>query len=529
MIKSDQKESLNIKERLRDNQLLYVPQYLVLFDNINFKPFVFGCLNEHINALHDDDQILQVLQNELLQCLEGKLAIVNKTVYYLDSNSGHWVAIDASSISSCKLFIEVICSSVCSSAKICKKIPDYILGRITLSQGSNNTIQFNDCYLDNDGIHQGISNQIKPKHRINRNIYDSILKGHPLSQSYEVNDLLQHISNYDDQTYNRLLDDLSMILVTNSDITSSLGRFMRFYGPTGENGKSTLMNLISKSLGPDNIGAFKTHDFKSYHLASAVDYLMVVDDDEQGRRIPEESSANIKSTVTSGELQVRQIRGEPYNIKPTVSLASLSNSLPKSEDKTNGFARRLDWFYIEDKLVRNPQWFNNLFDEKSYQYLIELLVINALHFINHERTHLSEKSEQMIKLDNSFKKNNASVIEFIEDYGHEWLNDRTILKSYNEYQHYCEDNLLQPIGSQNFTKMIVHELNVDKKKITVSKTKDKDDIMTFKDSLPLKYKEYIDLGKIAFNNSVDIGLETDMYEEAKEIVNNKRVLTFVEK
>ena len=78
MIKSDQKESLNIKERLRDNQLLYVPQYLVLFDNINFKPFVFGCLNEHINALHDDDQILQKIW-ELSHKTAERLARIQKS------------------------------------------------------------------------------------------------------------------------------------------------------------------------------------------------------------------------------------------------------------------------------------------------------------------------------------------------------------------------------------------------------------------------------------------------------------------
>ena len=50
------KESLDVRERLRPNQLLYVHQYRMLFNHINFKPFVLNCLDEHINALHDDDQ-----------------------------------------------------------------------------------------------------------------------------------------------------------------------------------------------------------------------------------------------------------------------------------------------------------------------------------------------------------------------------------------------------------------------------------------------------------------------------------------
>src|SRR5699024_11436104 len=102
-----------------------------------------------------------------------------------------------------------------------------------------------------------------------------------------------------------------------------------------------------------------------------------VDDDEQGRRIPEESSANIKSTITANTIQVRQIRGEPFNVRPTMSVISLSNTLPKSEDKTEGFARRLDWFEISSRLIKPAEWFENLFSEESYLYLIELLATRA--------------------------------------------------------------------------------------------------------------------------------------------------------
>src|SRR5699024_11457751 len=101
-----------------------------------------------------------------------------------------------------------------------------------------------------------------------------------------------------DFTKDRMVDVLSSIFVTDPHIVTKIGRFARFYGPSGENGKSTLIKLIEESIGFENVGAFKTHDFKEYKIASAIDSLLIVDDDEQGRRIPEESSANIKSTIT---------------------------------------------------------------------------------------------------------------------------------------------------------------------------------------------------------------------------------------
>lgn len=524
--------SLNITDYLNENQLVYPARYKFLLDLINFKPFIAAC-NDHYFSFHKYDKQVSILTNELLEVISSKIALVNNVVYYKEE-SGHWSKIYNSNTHSLAQFFEILFLGFCESPRVCKAASNFAIDLIKYDQNANDIIQFEDCYLDTTGIHEGISNEIKPKHRVDRSIYKAIKNNECTSYSKAVDELLMHICNDDNDTHDRLLDDLSMIFVTNINLLPKLGRFPRLYGPTGENGKSTLASLLKRSIGLDNVGAFKTHQFEGYYVENALQYLIVIDDDEQGKRISEESSSNVKSTVTGGEIPVRQIRGEPYSVNPSVSLMSLSNALPKSEDKTAGFGRRLDWFYIENKLIKDNSWFDSLFSEESYQYLVEILVIRALDFITGKRKELSDESNQMKETAKLFRQNNASVVEFaeayIDEYGKDWFVDRTIAKANDEYHIFCDENLLSPVGSQNFTKLLSEELNLVKARKQVSATKDKDDLELFKDSLPKEYTERLDGCYVTYLHSIGKDVtESELHQKAKDIINKKRVQAFTKK
>src|SRR5699024_12373582 len=106
--------------------------------------------------------------------------------------------------------------------------------------------------------------------------------------------------------------------------------------------------------------------------------------------------------------------GEPFNVRPTMSVISLSNTLPKSEDKTEGFARRLDWFEISSRLIKPAEWFENLFSEESYQYLIELLATRAQSIITDKNHELHPKAKKMLETESQFKKTNMTVLTLLD-------------------------------------------------------------------------------------------------------------------
>ena len=514
------------KDHLSKGQILQTSQYETLFDVINFTKFALDYEDEIRFASNDlsKDDLISILNRTFLRHTDELISIIKDDVYYHDKESMHWVHIKGSDKDSFKQFVKNVLGIRCETITICKQASEHIIAGLTSSSRANDIIQFDDCYIENNDLHFGVSDAIRPKYRIDRSIYEYLTSNKEPKYSKEVDELLMHICNQDNDTYERLLDDLSTMFITDPSFLNKLGVFPRLYGPSGSNGKSTLMNLISSTVGSENVGSFKTHQFESYSLADGIDKLLIYDDDEQGSRISDNSSNNIKSFVTGNKVRVRQIREKGFDLEPSTLLVGLSNNMPKSEDKSPGFSRRLDWFEVDHQLVKDNEWFEHLFSEKSYDYLLYHLVKRALQFMRKDRTQLASKSKRMLEVHDSFKKNNSSVLEFIEDYDKEWFINRSLKKAYETYESYCKDNLLTMIGQNNFTKTICAEFDLVKKRLTISNTKDKDDLDLFSDDLPSAYKEKLNGGQVSYYNAAGINISDD---EAKEIVNRGRKMCFV--
>lgn len=98
-------------------------------------------------------------------------------------------------------------------------------------------------------------------------VLSAIKDGEPKASSDEVDELLNHITNNDTTARRRLIETLSLSLICDPDKQSVLGKMVRIFGPTGSNGKSTLMKLLSHTLGFENVGSFSSQRFTNYELA----------------------------------------------------------------------------------------------------------------------------------------------------------------------------------------------------------------------------------------------------------------------
>lgn len=172
---------------------------------------------------------------------------------------------------------------------------------------------------------------------------------------------------------------------------------------------------------------------------------------------------------------VRQIRGKPESIRSSVQLVSLSNALPKSEDKTEGFARRLDWYEVDNKLIKTDEWFERLFSEESTQYLIELLVISLIDLLNRRPMKLTEKSNRMLMTEKKFNHNNNSILGFIEEQGKDWFVNRTVKSVSVAYEDYCYENDLNKLGRSKFNSTIESQLNLKRENMLFGHTANYDE------------------------------------------------------
>lgn len=464
---SESEKEFDIKEALGINRLDTLGQVAKILDVIDFnqmhkdytqKKKVILLESRQKPDLTISDNI-NITTEVGLTTVEHSLSVISDKAYYKGAD-GHWHELDKINYDILEKRLGLIFNAICGSHDVSNRASKMVSGYLLQQHDENDIVQFNDCYFDKSTFKKGVNQYGKiPKFRVKYSLLDAVEKGEPIAQSKEVDELFLHIANYDEQTKKRLIESFSLTLISDGSKMSNLSRMIRLFGPSGANGKSTLMNLISAALGDDNVTTFSSHELKKYTLAKVVESMLAYDDDERSSRIPDDASNNIKSIVTGDRIEARKIRGNPIDVKATVQLVSLSNSMPKSEDKSNGFSRRLDWYKIDHILEKEDEWFERLFSDESKQYLMELLITTLIDVLNRKPCKLTPKSEDMIRTEKQFIYDNNSALSFIEEKGRDWFIDRTVKSVKDSYIGYCQENDLDELKGK-FNPTLENKLNL---------------------------------------------------------------------
>lgn len=320
-----------------------------------------------------------------------------------------------------------------------KKVIDFIQ-----IDTQNSIIQFKNYYIEKGLIKEGVYQHSLPTYQIDREIQDDF----SINLNEPVEELLLHLSENDEATKARLIDDLSMCICNDSQFIRRNGKFIRFYGPTANNGKSTLLNILQLTLGDQNVTSFNTSQLKKYELEYVTKCLVAFDPDEEGSRWSAEVSRNIKTVVTADQLLVRQIYSRPIRITPITTLIAATNNMPKSEDKSAGISRRLDWFYIKAKLKKDDDWFTRLYSDESAQYFMNRLFYNYKDLL--DRGQLVERSEKMAEVEKMFNEENNSAYSFALATSLDDILNHTVKDVKGQYEEYCETNDLNVLGGSKF-------------------------------------------------------------------------------
>lgn len=343
---------------------------------------------------------------------------------------------------------------------------------------SSSYIQFGDCYFNpmtgdlSDGVPPSM-----PRFMFNRDVYDAFNNG--VTPVPEVDDLLMHVCNNDKATVKCLIDRLSMALVTNAARKVALEpKMVVMYGPKGKNGKSTLAKLIERAFG-ENVGQFHMSKFEGYELCELKGNLLLIDSDASGLHVSSEVATNIKMAITSDTMLVRQIYKEPESVVPMVQFFVCSNSMPKAEDKTRGWDRRIEWYEVGAQLVRDDAWFERIRSKEAAEYLFITLLRNASKLV--KRGKEIKESAALAETRARYESYNRNVDAWLSTMAKELdkpmgsvLVRVPCQKSYEDYTAWCEENGEQPLGRTNFGQVVSAETGLVKKQILLYPDTDPD-------------------------------------------------------
>ncbi|UCE04454.1 MAG: primase C-terminal domain-containing protein [bacterium] len=221
---------------------------------------------------------------------------------------------------------------------------------------------------------------------------------------------------------------------------------------SGANGKSVLINTISKLVGRENISALELHQFsKKFLLGVLRNKMLNMSTEVQTKSVVDDS---IFKQVISGDLVQADVKfKEPITFRPFAKHIFSMNDIPVITDRTHAFKRRLI-------VVKFNQGFEG---EAADKFLEDKLSEELPGILNWALKGLSRVlknnrifcSEQMEKDKKEFFKSLNPVLSFVEEVcelGEDFYVGRNeLFKSYREWS---KDSGLQPLGKNKFYRQI---------------------------------------------------------------------------
>lgn len=319
-------------------------------------------------------------------------------------------------------------------------------------------IQFDDCYIRDGKVHEGFYSEGFARFTIKRKVLKAIKNRRTSVHSKELDELMLHLCNYDEQTKERFLDVMSTVFLNNADFKQLYNFSPRIVGKDGRNGKSVFKSVIEKAFGghaSSNVAAFRMSRLDDprtlYHVVHA---LIAIDGDSSTKQINEDAAEAFKCITTGDPISVRALYGEEKEVPAMTMMIEFSNDFPMSADKSAAYLRRLEFIRCDYQLITdkseigpnskmplielNQAWFNAIRSERAAQYLIESLLIRSQRI--RETGEISPKSDQMKAMLTLYSYENNSSLAFYEEFGADKIVGRTVKEIKELYRAWCEEN-----------------------------------------------------------------------------------------
>lgn len=312
-------------------------------------------------------------------------------------------------------------------------------------------INFKNCLYDT-------KKQIKLEHtsdkftlnQINANYIENININH---------DVEKFLDNVSSGNINR---KKAILQIIGYSMTSSveLQKAFIFYGPSAENGKSTLLKIIEKLIGIENICHISIHELQKGRFYAAEMENKLLNTVAELSRMNLDTVEIFKGVVTGDEISVENKYEERHTISPYAKHIFTANEIPEVADKTNGFYRRLNILKFDKKFTEEEKRNFNidiLLTQNAIDYLASISLKAYLELMKTREFSNEKESEEIII---NYKSNDKSFYIYtneskeLKDIISKYHNLIPRNKLYLDYTNFCLENDYSLIGKNTFYEKI---------------------------------------------------------------------------
>ena len=274
------------------------------------------------------------------------------------------------------------------------------------------------------------------------------------AQSDLIEKFIKDISNEDDEVEQLIYEMIGYGLYRDNFLQVAF-----FYYSPGGNGKTTLLKLLHHFYNPENTTALSFNDLNDkFKPANLQGKLVNIADDIDPNRIRD--TGNFKIIVTGNYITLEFKGQDAFEFKPYVKLIFASNELPMSNDKSEGFYRRMVIIPMLRKFgkggqKKDPMLLNKLITPHNMSALLNLALKGLKRTLENNEIiepKIARKTKEEYQFDNN------PVLQFIEDATDKdyrqlpVVEGRNTDKAYEIYQIWCVNNGYHHLNKFNFSK-----------------------------------------------------------------------------
>lgn len=233
----------------------------------------------------------------------------------------------------------------------------------------------------------------------------------------------------------------------------------------GANGKSVVLNILGDMLGRENYSAIPLEKFDNAHYISSL-FGKLANISIETNAKSEVYDSTFKAIVSGDPITADPKFRKPFTFKPYSKLIFAVNNLPRVDDKTEAFFRRLLILRFNRVFGETEQNKNLKFELSQELDGIFIWALEGLERLK-ARGYFAISDNMQAETD-EYKRENNNVVLFVEEkctLKEEYYNC-SISGIYKAYVDWCKENGCFPLAKIKFGKELKRRFNVKSKKGT---------------------------------------------------------------
>lgn len=227
-----------------------------------------------------------------------------------------------------------------------------------------------------------------------------------------------------------------------------------FIGNTGNNGKSTMLNMIENWTNNLHSTVALEQFEKPENIALLIDKLVNCGDDIKASMI--EDSRAMKTITSGNKILCRPLYVNPFEFRPSATLIFTCNEIPFFKDKSGGVARRVVCFPCDAQVEdgkRDMDMDYKLSTDGAKSTLLNL-ALNGLKRIYDNRGQLT-KVDAVTQATEKYLLESDNIAMFFEENDVDSMCDdlanNTFTKLYVIYSEYCKESGYYAVSKKKFS------------------------------------------------------------------------------